>query len=323
MNFKFTSLLMLAAIGSGFAQNTKTVQRHGESLPAVWYNQNQTKGAVIFSEDFASGIPATWDNTTVSGPVDWKATTVGHTGDYPTASLQSTTSSNGWILVDSDADNFSGGGVEDAQLTTPIIDCSGFANVKVEFQQMFRRWQQDTTTIRITTDGGTTFTDYQINQTITQAGTDNPDFVNIDITSAIVGDPTNVQVQFRWQGAWDYGWQIDDFAVKEIDPNDIIIKKTSLSEDVTYYKVPSSQVQPLFFNAFAENIGFNEQTNVVLDVDVNDGTGSVFTGASAATALLAVGTSDSLAVSTTFSPTAIGNYDVAFNVAQTEMDDGL
>jgi hypothetical protein len=259
----------------------------------------------------------------VSGPVDWKYTTTGHTGDYPTASIQSTTAGNGWVLVDSDADNFSGGGNEDAHLMTPIIDCSGFANVKVEFQQMFRRWQQDTTIVRVTTDGGTSFTDFVINQSITQAGTDNPDYVNIDITSAIAGDPTNVQIQFKWKGAWDYGWQIDDVAVKEIDPNDNIIKKTSLSEDVTYYKVPESQIQPLFFNAFAENIGFNDQTGIVLNIDVNDGSSSVFTGASNTLALLPVGSADSLAASTTFSPAGIGTYSVDFNVAQTETDDVL
>lgn len=314
---------MFSAIVTGVAQNEKTAQNHGGVVPAVWHNDVQSKGALIFSEDFSFGIPGTWTNVTASGPVDWKHTTVGHTGDYPTAAIQSTTSSNGWVLVDSDADNFSGGGAEDAQLTTPVINCSGYTNVKVEFQQMFRRWQQDITTVRVTTDGGTTYTDFEINQAITQTGTDNPDFVNIDITSAIAGDPTNVQIQFWWQGAWDYGWQIDDVAIKEIDPNDIIIKKTSLSEDVTYYKVPQAQVQPLLFNAFAENIGYIDQTNVVLDIDVNDGSGSVFTGSSAALSLLAVGATDSLAATATYSPVAIGTYDVDFGVTQTEADDEL
>ena len=313
--------MLFVAVVSVSAQSGKVAQAHGETIPEIWHSTSQDKGAVIFSEDFASGIPATWSNVTVSGPVDWKYTTTGHTGDYPTAALLSTTSNNGWILVDSDADNFSGGGAEDAQLTTPIIDCSGFAYVKVEFQQMFRRWQQDTTIVRVTTNGGTTFTDYIINAAVVQAGTDNPDFVNIDITSAIAGNPANVQIQFRWKGAWDYGWQIDDVAIKEIDPNDLIIKKATLSEDVTYYKVPESQVQPLFFNAFAENIGYTDQTNVGLNIDVNDGASSVFTGSSPITAVLPVGSSDSLALSSTFAPSTVGTYTVTFNVSQTETDD--
>ena len=163
----------------------------------------------FFSEDFATGIPTTWTNVTVSGPVDWKHTTDGHSGAYPTSAIASTTSGNGWLIVDSDADNFSGGGVEDAQITTPIIDCSGFAQVKLEFQQMFRRWQADVTTVRVTTDGGANWTDFILNTAITQAGTDNPDYVNINITSAIAGDPANVQMQLLM---WRRGYAMMDVA---------------------------------------------------------------------------------------------------------------
>ncbi len=321
MKIKITSLILLGSIGFTFGQNVKTKQNIGGVIPSkVWHNENASRGAIIFQEDFSFGIPGTWTNNTVSGPVNWKHTTVGHTGDYPTAAIQSTTSNNGWILVDSDADNFSGGGAEEAELTTPIIDCSGFSPVKVEFQQMFRRWTAEQTIVRVTTDG-VNFTDFEINQNVTQTGTDNPDFVNIDITSAISGDPSNVQIQFKWIGAWDYGWQIDDFAVKEVDANDILVKKAAMSEDVTYYKVPSTQVQDLFFSAFAENIGFNAQTNVELNVDVNFGMTSVFNNSSAAISLLGVGVSDSLFLTNTFLPSSTGNYEISFTVDQTEVDD--
>ncbi len=322
MKIKITSLILLGSIGVSFGQNVKTKQNLGGVIPSkVWHNENASRGTVIFQEDFVSGIPVSWTNNTVSGPVDWKYTTVGHTGDYPTAAIQSTSSNNGWVLVDSDADNFSGGGAEEAELTTPIIDCSGFSPVKVEFQQMFRRWTAEQTIIRVTTDGGLTYTDFEINQNVTQTGTDNPDFVNIDITSAIAGDPSNVQIQFKWFGAWDYGWQIDDVAVKEVDANDILVKKAAMSEDVTYYKVPSTQVQDLFFSAFAENIGFNAQTNVSLNVDVEYGMSSVFNNSSAAAPLLGVGASDSLFLTSTFLPSSIGDYTINFTVDQTEVDE--
>lgn len=313
---------MLGSVTSAVSQsNAKVPQLGGGVIPAVSHHDVPSRGAVIFSEDFASGIPGTWDNTTVSGPVNWKATTVGHTGDYPTASLISTTASNGWIIVDSDADNFSGGGAEDARLTTPFIDCSAYSNVKIEFQQMFRRWQQDITTVRVSIDSGATWIDYEINQSVTQSGTDNPDYVNIDISADIAANPDSVLIQFWWQGAWDYGWQIDDFAVKELDPNDLLIKSTSLSEDVTYYQVPESQVQALSFSAYAENIGYIAQTDVQLNVDVDNGGGSVFNNSSAATATLAPGASDSLYLTSTFTPSGIGTYDVTMDVSQNETDD--
>lgn len=320
-NLLFASVLLGLLTSSAVAQSNTKIGQHGAVIPAVSHHNVPTRGAIIYQEDFSSGIPITWDNNTVSGPVDWKYTTVGHMGDYPTQSIASTTSSNGWIIVDSDADNFSGGGAEDARLTTHFIDCSGYSNVKIEFQQMFRRWQTDITTVRVSVDSGYTWVDYEINQSVTQTGTDNPDYVNIDISADIASNPDSVLIQFWWQGAWDYGWQIDDFAIKEIDPNDLLIKKTSLSEDVTYYQVPESQVQALNFSAFAENIGYNTQTNVQLSVDVNDGSGSVFSGMSSALASLAAGASDSLAITTTFTPAGIGSYDVTMNLSQTETDD--
>ena len=319
-NICFTLGLALVC-GFSFGQQ-KTPQQYGEGISAVWHNNVATeKGATISSEDFATGIPTTWTNVTVSGPVDWKHTTDGHSGAYPTSAIASTTSGNGWLIVDSDADNFSGGGVEDAQITTPIIDCSGFAQVKLEFQQMFRRWQADVTTVRVTTDGGANWTDFILNTAITQAGTDNPDYVNINITSAIAGDPANVQIQFWWQGAWDYGWQIDDVAIKEIDPNDIIVKRASFDADVEYYQIPMSQTQTQQYHARVQNIGYADQTNVQLSVDINDGASSIFTGISNTIPTLAVGAEDSLGLSITFTPSSLGTYTVTYSGSQTETDD--
>ncbi|MFT7157168.1 MAG: hypothetical protein ACI8Q1_002185 [Parvicella sp.] len=317
----YLGVLAMAIASGNVAQNTKSKFPTGDVIPAVWNSNTPTKGFVIFTEDFASGIPATWNNVTTSGPVDWKYTTVGHEGDFPTPALQSASAFDGWAIIDSDNDNFSGGGPEDSKLTTPVIDCSGFTNVKVEFQQMFRRWQADITTIRVTTDGGTTFTDFVINSAITQTGTDNPDFVNIDISSAIAASPATVQVQFWWQGAWDYGWQIDDVSVKEIDANDLLIKRAQLSAGVTYYKTPVTQIQPMSYHSFVENVGYTDQTNVNLSVDVSDGTSSVFTGSSIAVANLAVGVIDSLPLTADFTPSGIGSYAATFMVDQTETDD--
>jgi hypothetical protein len=322
MKIVYFSLLSLCAAPLTWGQTTKIAQRLGQSIPASQTVDNANRGFTIFEEDFAGGIPSDWSNTTPDGPVSWKYTTVGHTGAYPTASLNSETSNNGWVIVDSDADNFSGGGAEDARLMTPIIDCSGYSPVKIEFQQMFRRWQNDITTVRVTTDGGVNFTDFVINQAITQTGTDNPDYVNIDITAAIAGDPSNVQIMFWWQGAWDYGWQIDDFAIKEVDANDLILKRPAFSSGVAYYQVPQSQIQPLNFHGFVENIGFNAQTNVVMEVTVDNGS-NVFSGTSNTVGSLAVGSTDSLGVVNSFTPSALGVHTVTYAVSQTETDDDL
>jgi hypothetical protein len=305
---------------SGIAQS-KTAQITGLSVNETGLALEEVSrgGNVLWSEDFGNGIPSDWAVFTLSGPVEWKHTMVGHTGNYPTAPLASTTGGNGWMIVDSDGDNASGGPNEDSKLITSRIDLTGFANVKLEFQQMFRRWQSDVTTVQISLDS-ITWTDYVLNSTITQSGTPNPDYVNIDISS-IAGNQDSVWISFWWQGAWDYGWQIDDIAITEILDNDITIKNEKFGEFVEYYKVPMNQVQPFLFSSDVENIGMLTQSNITLDITVNDGTTDVYTGTSATLALLTPWTTDSIGLSSGFTPTALGNFTITFDMNQAETDE--
>lgn len=304
---------------SAFSQS-KQAQTFGfsQESPNVTHDIAPRGGSAIFSEDFAGGIPSDWDVSTTSGPVNWKHTLVGHTGDYPTASLNSTTNGNGWVIADSDGDNFSGGGAEDTRLITSRIDLTGYNNVKVEFQQMFRRWQQDITTVQISLDS-VTWTNYIINGAITQAGTPNPDYVNIDISS-IAANEDSVWISFWWQGAWDYGWQIDDIAVKEILDNDITMKNEKFGLGAEYYMTPLNQVQPYFFSVDVENIGMLNQTSIELNATVNDGTTDVYMGSSATLASLVPWAIDSLGLNSGFTVSSTGNYTVTFNVNQAETD---
>lgn len=313
----FSGVLLTFSAYSQYKQS----QNHGASQesPNVTHDIAPRGGTAIFSEDFAGGIPSDWDVSTTLGPVNWKHTMVGHTGDYPTAPLNSVTGGNGWMIADSDGDNFSGGGGEQTKLITPRIDLTGYNNVKIEFQQMFRRWQADITTVQISLDS-ITWIDYVINGSITQAGTPNPDYVNIDISS-IAANEDSVWISFYWQGAWDYGWQIDDIAVKEILDNDITMKNEKFGLGAEYYMTPLNQVQPFFFSADVENIGLLTQTNIELNAIVNDGTSDVYTGSSATLASLVPWAVDSIGLNSGFSMSAIGNYSVTFNVSQTETDE--
>lgn len=308
-------------LASSTMAQLKTNQNLGFSEPDshVTYGYDNRGGNLLYSQDFANGIPADWGVSTTSGPVDWKHTTVGHTGAYPTAALASTTSGNGWMIVDSDGDNFSGGANEDSRLISSRINLTGYNNVKLEFQQMFRRWQADVTTVQISIDS-VNWTNYEINTTITQSGTPNPDYVNIDISS-IAGNQPTVWIAFWWQGAWDYGWQIDDVNIKEILNNDIAMKNEIFGLNVEYYKTPLNQVQPFIFSSDVENIGLLSQTNIALGVDVNDGVSSVYNGTSSSIASLASFTTDSVGLNSGYTPSAMGNYTITFDMNQSETDE--
>jgi hypothetical protein len=318
MNKIYLSTLLTLFSISLFAQQ-KVASEHGEAIPALQEENAQRGGNIIWSEDFSGGIPATWTNTTVAGPVDWKYTTVGHTGAYPTAALASTTAANGWIIVDSDADNSSGGNPEDARLVTERIDLTGFTNVKLQFEQMFRRWQNDITTVSLSTDS-VSWTDFVLNGSITQTGTPNPDLVNIDI-SGVAANSDTLYIMFWWQGAWDYGWQVDDISVREILSNDVSIKNEAFHSIVEYYMTPTTQVTALTFSATVENVGLASQTNVGITLDLNDGASSVFSGTSNLVPSLSPFTDDSVTVGGTYTPSGIHTYTATYNAIQDETDD--
>jgi hypothetical protein len=304
---------LLLSHTSSFAQiqpyvGSKTIAKSKPAAPI-----SLPKATPIWSEDFGTGIGA-WTVNTISGPVDWKHTTVGHQGTYPTAAIQSTTWNNGWIIVDSDGDNFSGGGYEESELTyNSAINLSGYANIQLQFQQMFREWQADITTVQISGNGGGAWTDYVLNTGVGQSGTANPDLVVIDISS-VAGNQTDVRVRFKWEGQWDYGWQIDDVQIVEMLPSNITLDEARYDTLIEYSSYPLSQTEPLTYKAYFSNTGVNAQTAVSLGVSVNDGGGVVYTGVGGPLASLAPGTSDSLTAGTFHTPASVNTYTATFSV---------
>ena len=88
------------------------------------------------------------------------------------------------MKADSNAFGSQGGAQNTAELISPIIDCSMYPNVVLQFEQQFRRWQTDTCIVMTSNDGGATWSvAYYINSTIDangsgvatidQSGTDN------------------------------------------------------------------------------------------------------------------------------------------------------
>lgn len=235
----------------------------------------------IYTEDFANSIPNDWTAFTESGPCDWIWTNEGHMGDFPSASLNSTTADNGWMIIDSDLCGAEGGDIEVAYLTSPSIDCSANTSVAVRFEQYFRRYAPaaEVTSLEVSTDGGTTWNSYEFNADVDQTGTPNPDVVQVNITDIAAGQ-SDVQFRFRWEGTWGYGWQIDDFAVFEPLDNDVTLSNTGYQElwdpaveldyrDLAYSVYPQSQLRDMTLRGSITNNGGMVQTNVFLQADIS------------------------------------------------------
>lgn len=197
---------------------------------------------IILSEDFASGIPGSWSQSPspsgslweYRGPSSSPDNTVGSRGAYATANdpIQSSTTTNGFIIFDSDfydtngiPGNFGNGSVpapHTGELILPVINCSSNSTVKIQFTQYYRNYSS-VTKIAVSNDGSS-YTDFIVNDLIgLNKNTANNDKVTIDI-SAVAANQSSVYVKFIYDGTQDlfstgfsgyYFWQIDDIKIYE------------------------------------------------------------------------------------------------------------
>ena len=297
----------------------------------------------------ADEVGAPWTDIDIS----FECTTDGPSGPYnqwaggsgdgsAASSMNSTTSSNGTIIVDSDlfgADaNYDANWVENCWFQTVApIDCSEHPYVSISLETRYRCWDNggsddsEKCLIEVSRDGvnwpaidnwdeasgyviyGTdtvasrkeVFPGYETSDT-----SDNPSLLEFDITDA-AGGQTEVYVRFRWSGTWGYSWEIDDIKVYDTPADDTRIDNYLSYTDYErtgYYEYgawPLSQI-PADLAAAAKvyNVGFEDQTNVMLDVT------AAGTTAYSTPITLSYATADTL--SAAYLPTALGPVTVDY-----------
>lgn len=306
--------------------------------PVRTENTNQDR-VVYYSEDFDGGL-AGWVNDIVEGPGvfgGFELTNVGHVNSpgntFVIPDLMTDTPTN-WIMVDSDGGNTSYSNAENATFTSPVIDLStatGF--VALEFDQFFAEWDINTYTnagsedhcyLSVSTNG-TTWTTVEINEGIGRSGRPNPEKISWDITDYITASPSTVQIRFEWEGAWNYGWQIDNVEIVDIFENDLTIVETYRGYNdngLMFSKVPVNQAEEFTIGAIIRNVGHEVQTNVFFDFEIKDPSNNVVaTGTASSTISLANMEQDTLLVATGYTPTALGTYTITWTAGSTEVDD--
>ncbi len=270
------------------------------------------KGVVIWSNDFSNGNDWTYDNT--SNPfLDWTITNNADTIPVTTLSpAVFTTVSNGYAFINSDAQGQNG--TQNANMTyTGTIDCSSYSNVSIVFEQSYRTYL-DTRIIRISNDGGTTWTDFVVTDGSepTAQNTPNPDVYSINISS-VAGGQANLKVQINYQGNWGWYWAIDDMKIVETDQYDLKLQKSLFGTDgafgarLQYYQIPNTQVAPIYFGGVLKNIGVQDITDAGFTADIS----SLYNGSASPINLPAEST-DTVWCSNTFTPNSTNaNYTVA------------
>ena len=250
--------------------------------------------SILYSNTFSSAGDWVIGHDASACNLDWQiGVGLSCTGSYPIQDIVSTTASDGYALIDSDAYGGATGGteVEDSWITMASpVDLNGYPNVVVEFETNYRSYNSEKPFIVIGIGDGTgnvvwpdldPTTDISTISNVFEAfpgfgtgdETTNPELIQVNISSALVGLTTvqlsDIYVRFHWTGTWGYAWFVDDMKIIETPDNDIrnlssYIYETN-GDGVEYGRTPLSQLPSNYtIGASVFNFGILDQTNVSL-----------------------------------------------------------
>lgn len=274
---------------------------------------------VYFSDDF-------------SNPANWAvAHDAGTTGDWVIGSAAlsfigtlNSTSGGDFAGFDSDAAGATATNNAWIQTVNPI-NLTGVPAVIISWEQVYQRFQDDV--FIDVSNNGSTWIPFQVNDDVsTNGATTNPDFRSINISSA-AGNQGAVYIRFRFQGAFDYAWAIDDIVVSTPPDHELVFSNAYFNgfADVTstwhYSQIPvhHSILDTMVFAAAVTNAGAVNQENVTLDVNV---TGPVpFSGTSPAGINIMPTDTDSVEVANIYIASQLGNYNVDMVVSADSADE--
>jgi len=366
--FVALTLGSFTAFGQGALRQAPVERMHDDNVvkvmsadEAAMYYGTETP---VWSEDFANGIPSTWGNSGTAngvsdpdavweyrGPSTTPSNATGSQGAYGSANpLQSPTASNGFVLFDSDfldnngiAGNFCGTGAlacapHVADLTTDLIDLTGYSVIDLTFTQYYRRFagpggsqSVPATYLEFSTDGGATWPNtVMLNSAIgVNSSTSLNDVVSVSI-GGYVGGQDSVKVRFRFDGDY-YVWMVDDIQIINTPPNrmsftdyngapaqDILFGPDANGASSRMGITTLKQARSMKFDANVVNSGTNDQDNVELSVEIYSAGSLVQTVSSSTISTLYAGDTANYNQLNTYSsawtPTAKGNYEFVYVV---------
>lgn len=324
---------------SAFTQQGKYAPGAITVLPMRTEPSNQDR-TVFYSEDFDGGYNG-WDNDILAGPgifQGFELTNIGHINSpgntFIIPDLMTSTPTQ-WIMVDSDGGNTSYSNAENAILTSQRIDLSSAAGefVALQFDQFFAEWDinvytsagsEDHCYIYVSTDS-VNWTAKEINEGVGREARPNPEQVSWDITDYISGNLDSVWIRFEWEGAWNYGWQIDNIAIVDIFEYDLAIIDTYRwynANGLMFSQVPMAQAEEFQIGTILRNVGHEDQVNVEFDWEIKDPSNAVVSsGTATSTITLANSEQDTLLINTGFIPTDLGTYTITWTASSTSGDD--
>jgi len=308
---RFTLLIALIAL-SGII-----VAQHAAIKNKTNADKNSTKilnhdflkdgGDVIWSEDFANGLPDTWENVDLSNEgMPWLYWTDSVFGAFTQGFIESPTVDNGFMLMNADGYNtvppFDVNGVEspnlvdvNAYIQTPALDLSTMTNgVILEFHHQYRYYTGMWYGVEVSSDYDPDnpdvahWSEYQVN---TKIGIGDPaldETIQINISSVATASD-NVIIRWYAHDSDAYYWCVDDIKIIEPYLDNMLLTNTwcfyaweneipsgsaneggYLQHGGYYTEIPMGQQEAFVgFRGAVQNFGINDQTNVVMTTEIS------------------------------------------------------
>ncbi len=261
--------------------------------------------------------------------------------------IASPTASNGAMVFD--ADFYITGGPEEqggqgcvgpeldihGELISPVIDCSDFDAVAVEFWQFNLGISQnpqpgttrERTYMQFSTDGGQTWGDRVFINTNNFQSTAGSSITNPERVVVIVPEAAN-EPEFRMKFIHDgshYVWTVDDVRLIEPPQNDLVMQSSFYP--LRSFATPADYISADTFGffCFVSNEGFADQENVEVSVQVyNTDTDEVLHEEIVERSLISRGQLDTIIFDQNFSMPGIpGNYAIRYHAETVGVDDEI
>lgn len=319
------ALSSMAQVGPVQTQQVKmrATMPVGMELPGVTPSSAAAAaGDTLWSDDFST--PGNWTLTNNSSPAydfEFVSALPANLSGFGTT-LESATNDQ-FLLANSDGEGDGNNQECYAEFATPI-DLSGYSNVNIVWTQYAADFF-DENFVEVSTDGGTTWTSFEVNAEVApNDATDNPDYVQVNISSAVAANPSNVTIRFKYTAAWGYFWAIDDVAITEGVSNDLGVDDVWHGDIVNaweYKEIPLAQAQSVVVGAASSNLGANAQTNAMYGYSIILAGDTVDSGMFAANNDSIVSTDgDTTWFDTEYTPMAVGTYEVHVYVSSDSAD---
>ena len=289
---------------------------------------SEEKATVLWSDDFSVAGNWTLANTGLN-PAGWEFSA--DPAAIPVADLSpmaSTSASNGFLFVNSDANNtvdFDGFDIITTATNATPIDLTGYPYVKLKYEHNFR-WWKDTRGVRVSADNGLTWTEFEMsNETgysLPNQNSGNPEVTSIDISS-IAGGASQVLVQFYYDDNdyWGWYWAVDDVSIEVLEDYDLTFVSPywgstgAWGARLAYFNIPTTQIAPIDFSGGIKNSGAQIQNDVTVTATVGGFTSTSAPGS------IAQGVTDTLDCPAQFTPAAtVGSNTVNMSTTSSQTD---